>query len=112
MLRREVRCDDLGAAIEGDIDEVRAVLESQADEGLHHRHRGAGALLQCLVAPLGHADVLDHDLIARQDAFQALQRRVVRAGFLVDADRHAGEVARLLNVFVKGQDRLRAHRRP
>jgi hypothetical protein len=110
LFGRKSRRDHLGAAIEGRVDEMRALLEAEADEGLHHRDRAARAALQRLVAPLRNADVLDDDVPAREHALEALQRGVVRAGALVDTDRDAGEVARLLDRWVEAQDRLRADR--
>ena len=65
-------------------------LQPEADERLHHGHCAALPLLQRLVAPLRNADVLDHDVLARQHPLQALQRGVVRPGLVVDADWHAG----------------------
>ena len=112
LLGAEMRRDHLGAAVVGEIDHVRAFLQAKADEGLHHRHGAARAFFQGLVAPLGHADVLDQDIGAREHALEALQRRVVRAGALVDADRHAGEIARLLDRRIEAEDRLRGDRRP
>src|SRR2546425_786808 len=55
--------------------------------------------------------MLDHDVFARQRALQALQRGVVRAGLVVDAHRHAGQVARFLKRRIEADDRLRADRR-
>src|SRR3989475_487679 len=90
---------------------MRPFLQPEADERLHHGRCAARALLQRLVAPFRNADMLDHDVFARQHALQALQRGVVRAGLVVDADRHPGEVARFLERRIEADDRLRADRR-
>jgi ribulose 1,5-bisphosphate synthetase/thiazole synthase len=46
-----------------------------------------------------------------QGAFQELQRGVVRAGAIVDGHGHAGEVVRLAQRAVEGDQRLGGHRR-
>ena len=50
-------------------------------------------------------------MLAADRTIEQLQRRVMRAGKIIDSDRHTGEIARRLQRRIECQDRLRRDRR-
>ena len=62
----------LGAAVEGQRDDVGALFQAEADERLHHRRRPNHTFAQLLQPPRWRADVLELDVFLADCAFQEM----------------------------------------
>src|SRR5213593_1599920 len=90
---------------------MRAFLEAETYEGLHHGSCAIGARPETLPAFLRQSTGLDIDVLAADRALQHLECRVVRTGPLLNHDRNVVHVARSLQPVIKGQDGLRRNSR-
>ena len=87
-----------------------AFLETETDEGLHHRDCPIVAILEPLPTLLRQSTRLNVNMLAPNCAFEHLNCRVVGAGQLLNYDRNVEHVARRLQLVIEGQDGLRCDR--
>ena len=112
MLRLEFWRDYLRTTVERQGDNVSALLERKRDVRLHDGDRADVATAERVKSNLGGTDVLEHDLVSVDRAFQQTYRRVVRSSVVIDTDRHAGEIAWRLQGWIERHDGLCHNRRP
>ena len=88
-----------------------AFLQTEADEGFHHRHRAVDTVLQPFPAFLRQSTRLDIDVLATDCAFEHLDRRVMRARQFLNDDRNIEHIAWRLQLVIECQDGLCRDRR-
>ncbi len=96
--RLEIWGYDFGATIEGQCDQVRALLQRQTDERFHHSDGPDPPFLHRLQSDLWCADMRRHHLVFRNRALEQAYRGIMRSGKIIDTDRDASEIARRLQL--------------